>query len=229
MQKNPSWRSRGLHIDRDAKVLSLRFEAPARLFAIKASALTIGAWSYVQPGATMGGTVSIGRYCSIASDFRAVLPSHPTDWLSTSTAQYSRRQFGFWMPEDVPVLRRDQPKPSASIGNDVWIGGNVTVLKGVSIGDGAIVGTGSVVTRDVPPYSIVGGVPAKIIRMRFEPEMVQRMQRVRWWQYDRNAMGSVPFDHPNAALDEIERLVTQGDLVARPVTFETYKSPDSET
>ena len=74
--------------------------------------------------------------------------------------------------------------PETQIGNDVWIGNNVTVRYGVKIGDGAIIGSGAVVTKDVEPYSIVGGVPAKTIKYRFTPEQIDFLQQIRWWDKD---------------------------------------------
>ena len=73
---------------------------------------------------------------------------------------------------------------TVEIGNDVWIGDDVTILGGVTIGDGAVVGTSALVTKDVPPYSIVGGVPAKVIRMRFEQETINRLLDIKWWNWD---------------------------------------------
>ena len=101
--------------------------------------------------------------------------------------------------------------PVTTIGNDVWVGSGVRIKAGVSIGDGAIVGAGSVVTRDVVPYAVVGGVPARMIRVRFPDQVVKRLLRVQWWRY--NLLGlSLPWDNVMAALDELEKLLADGRL-----------------
>jgi len=169
--------------------------------------------------------VFIGRYCSIAENIVVSPPNHPTHFLSTSTAQYQRTQFGFWMPDDLPLIKKKvlPHRPAeVHIGNDVWIGRDVTIMRGVTIGDGAIIATGSVITKNVEPYSIVGGLPARVIRKRFDSGIIRRMQEVAWWQYDRNDMRDMPFDDPRAALDEIERRAKAGELKPRPVGYEAF-------
>jgi acetyltransferase-like isoleucine patch superfamily enzyme len=219
------WLKRGLDISSATRAKRLRFEAPAKLARGSAGNIVIGAWSYIQAGFEAWDNLRIGRYCSIGENFVTSPPSHPTHYLSTSTAQYHRHQFGFWMPEDLPLVeKRVIPNRRAEvvIGNDVWIGRDVTIMRGVSVGDGAILTSGAVVTKNVPPYAVVGGVPARLIKMRFEPDIVARMQQVRWWQYDRNEMRDVPFDDPVAALDAIERRVASGELTERPLRFRAF-------
>ena len=131
----------------------------------------IGANSYID--------ARIGKYCSVASEVKTVTGSHPAkDFVSTHPAFFStKKQAGFhYVTEDL-FKEENQIK----IGNDVWIGQGVMILSGVTIGDGAIIAAGAVVTKDVKPYSIVGGVPAKEIRKRFSEEEIKFLLELKWW------------------------------------------------
>lgn len=188
---------------------ALQFERPVRVWdSVMLNNVAIGAFSYIAPGCTLH-TVRIGRYCSLG-DGIAVLSDHHTGWLTTSTVAY-RDMFGpGFSREAYPADARPAIRP-IRVGNDVWIGAGVKLKGGVTIGDGAIVAAGAVVTKDVPPYAIVGGVPARVIRMRFDADLVERMRRVAWWQYDLSRL-DLPFERPHDALDAIESLVAEGAL-----------------
>lgn len=144
---------------------------------------TLGAYSYVNGGGLFYST-SIGRFCSIGPDVICGAPEHPLDRLSTHLFTYSNelRFEGDAYRGMVASLPEDR-QCRTEIGNDVWIGARAVVRRGVVIGDGAVVGAGAVVTKDVPPYAVVAGVPAKLIRYRFGPDIIARLLALRWWNY----------------------------------------------
>ena len=127
---------------------------------------------------------SFGRYCSVGSNIRLILSNHPIEnVISTHPAFYSNR-YNTFTYIDTPlfeeILYTDHGK-SLEVGNDVWIGDNVLIKGGVTIGNGAVIGMGAVVIKDVPPYAVVGGVPAKIIRYRFSEEDIDKLAALEWW------------------------------------------------
>lgn len=121
---------------------------------------------------------TIGAFCSIANDVRIGGAMHPIEWVSTSPVFYKGRDS---VRKKFSEFERPLDKRT-TIGNDVWLGGGSFVKQGVTIGDGAIVGMGAVVTKDVPPYAIVGGNPAKLIRMRFDDATIQKILESEWWK-----------------------------------------------
>lgn len=137
----------------------------------------IGAHTYVQKRSSLF-NCTIGKFCSIASDVSIGLGTHPVEFISTHPAFYSATQ-----PLVATFAARDEFDPFApiTIGNDVWIGQGALVMDGVEIGDGAVIGARAVVTRDVAPYAIVAGVPAKTVRYRFDPDTIERLRSTRWW------------------------------------------------
>lgn len=129
--------------------------------------------------------VSIGKYCCLADNIQVIGATHPTSkFVSFHPAFYSiRRQAGFTYTnkQQFEEYRFVDGNFFCKIGNDVWIGEDVKILGGVTIGDGALVAAGAVVVKDVPPYTIVGGVPAKVIRRRFEQEQIEFLLKFQWW------------------------------------------------
>lgn len=121
--------------------------------------------------------LTIGKHCSIAKGVSILLGGeHRTDWVTT----YPFNQF---FREAEEIEGHPHSKGDVTIGNDVWIGMGATILSGVTIGDGAVIAARSLVTRNVPPYAIVGGNPARVIRSRFPVDVVRRLQAIAWWDW----------------------------------------------
>lgn len=144
----------------------------------------MGYGTYLGPSCSID--AEIGRFCSIAANVKTVNGFHPTEsFVSTHPAFFSTyKQAGFTYVEKKAfqeIKHADENKHAVVIGNDVWIGENAIILAGVHIGDGAVIAAGAVVTKDVQPYAIVGGVPAKVIRMRFDEETVNKLLSFEWW------------------------------------------------
>lgn len=149
---------------------------------------------------------TIGAFCSISWDVNIGTTHHPTDWLTTHIFPYSKRPDLYdILLEDNKILTWDYVYP-VEVGNDVWIGCDVTILDGITIGDGAIIGAGSVVTKDVPPYAIVGGVPAKIIRYRFDEETISELLKLKWWELDDDIIKELPFNDIKASIKKLKEI-----------------------
>ena len=154
--------------------------------------LKIGAYSFFRSG-IVSSDLSIGRFCSLGENIHIGVnaQAHPTDWVSSSPFQYDQSF------KNTPVrLSYTVNKNKTSIGNDVWIGEGVLIMEGVTIGDGAIVAARAVVSQNVKPYTIVGGIPARIIRERFSKSLVQELLDTQWWNYSLDAMVDFSFDKP---------------------------------
>lgn len=134
----------------------------------------------------------IGKFCSIACGAKFLFNSanHRIASLSTYTFPLFFEEWGL---EKENVAQAWDQKGDIIIGNDVWIGYEAVILSGVTIGDGAVIGCRAVVTKDVPPYTIVGGVPAKPIRKRFDEETIKELQKIKWWDWpEEKIAGKIP-------------------------------------
>ncbi len=125
----------------------------------------------------------IGKFSNIAAAVRIGPTAHPYERASLHHFTYRPQMFGFRDREDSDFFDRRTSK-TVKVGHDTWIGHGAIVMPNVTIGDGAIVGAGAVVTKDIPPYAIVTGVPSEVIKYRFTPQQIGALQRIRWWDWD---------------------------------------------
>lgn len=145
---------------------------------------------------------SIGKFCSIADNVTLGTTFHPTDRLTSHPFTYF---------EPLRLTKNAEQKDfifckPVLIGNDVWIGKHVTVLDGITIGDGAVIGTNAVVTHDVPPYAIVVGIPARVLRYRFNEKIIDDLLRLKWWNLDDETIASLPFCDIPACIAKLKQI-----------------------
>jgi acetyltransferase-like isoleucine patch superfamily enzyme len=150
----------------------------------------------------------MGAFCAVGAR-TAINPfNHPTDWLSIHEFQYHPNSYD-WVDEYKSMDRLTRTPDMfkvVTIGNDVWMGHNVNVLSGINVGDGAVIAAGAIVTKDVPPYAVVAGVPATVKRYRFTEEIIARLMRCRWWDLELAQLTGLPFNDVERCLDAIERI-----------------------
>lgn len=150
----------------------------------------VGECSYISRNCKLS-NVKIGKFCSIANDVHTCNGQHPTSVFVTTFPSFyydTDGQIGFSFHKGQPLfntlrLASGSNKYEVVIGNDVWIGSHVLIMPGVSIGDGAVIAAGSVVSRDVEPYTVVGGVPAKSIKKRFTESQIVKLVNLKWWDW----------------------------------------------
>ena len=149
----------------------------------------IGIGTYIANGSVIM-QAKIGRFCSIGGNIRTGLGRHPTkNFVSTSPSFFSvNKQNGLSFVNEQLFEEHlyvdEEKKYFCEIGNDVWIGNNVMIMDGIKIGDGAVVAGGAIVVKNVDPYTIVGGIPAKEIRKRFSDEQIRKLLDIRWWNWE---------------------------------------------
>ena len=153
---------------------------------------SLGDYSYIERDSEAIYT-EIGKFCAIAAQVRLNALNHPMDRISQHKITYRPNEYFAHAKLD-KGFREKRIGDRVVIGHDVWIGHGATVLPGVTIGHGAVVAAGAVVTKDVAPYAIVAGVPARFLRWRFAPEIAERIQRLAWWDWEHERLGQAVED-----------------------------------
>lgn len=152
----------------------------------------------------------IGKYCSISWNVSIGPGNHDFQRITSHAMLYAKR---FGMINDISERYYNQYDKETLIGNDVWIGCNVVIMRGVHVGDGAVIGANAVITKDVPPYTIVGGVN-KIIKPRFEDDIIEKLLEIRWWDYPissiKNCIGLIAEEPSLETLARLQELLNEG-------------------
>lgn len=177
---------------------------------------SMGAYSYCS--SELARDTTVGRYCSIGEGISIMGYQHPLDRFTTSTVTYSNYEFSLNNSNIVSNTLNDN-KP-ITIKNDVWIGANVVLKPGITIGNGTVIACNAVVTKDVPDFAIVGGVPAKVIGSRFSPHIIEELLTIQWWDYDFLDFTEIPVDDDiEKFIFKIKELIKQGKLKKHDFPF----------
>lgn len=229
----------GLNVRKDTDVCGfnqrqkMKIECPVRMEGGKIQAGSIGAFTYFSDDVYVRHVNSIGRFCAFGPyvmlgpaehsvkslTAHIMFPNWDSNW-ANSFSNYLEDS-----KESIDNIRKNQSKEMAAkrnciVGNDVWIGTKAVVLRGVTIGDGAIVAAGAVVTKDVRPYSIVGGVPAREIGLRFDERTIDKLLALQWWRYGPDILAGCDITDIDKTLELIETRIKTG--------FKEYKAPKIE-
>lgn len=170
----------------------------------------VGQYTQIGHSGYIGRNTIIGKYCSIAPHVYISPYTHPTKYLTTSSTFYKLHTPNGISPLNTP----DDPFlfeefKGCNIGNDVWIAVNAVILDGITIGDGAVIAANSTVTHDVPPYAIVAGSPARIIKYRFSQEIIERLLEIRWWDLPPEMLKNLPHRVESALITLEQRIKTK--------------------
>ena len=174
---------------------------------VKAKNAVIGAHTYIAANTDIE-NAEIGKFCSIADHCRIGMSGHSLQYISTSPIFTQKRNAlqERWIEEDIFEHKSEEER--VVLGNDVWVGSHVLINGGVHVGNGACIAAGAVVVKDIPPYAIVGGVPAKIIRYRFSQEVINKLEDIQWWNLSEEELKQHIhlFQKENISSEELKKL-----------------------
>lgn len=169
----------------------------------------VGVNTQIAHSGYIGRNTEIGKYCSISPNVSIAPYNRPMQYLSTSSlffnAHYQDGIYTKSTPDD-PFVFEDFK--GCKIGNDVWIGTNAVIIDGISVGDGAVIVANATVVHDVPPYAIVAGSPARVIKYRFSPDIIERLLAIKWWDLPPEMLKNLPF-RIESALNTLEQRISR--------------------
>lgn len=193
-------------IDR-SKRRAFRFKHGLTIYGINRKKYNIGEGSYLGNNTVISNPEQtvIGKYCSISHEVYIGPTAHSLHYLTTNS--FIENEDNGTIDNAIVVPKNNLVKPEFEtskpviIGNDVWIGLRAIIMPGVKIGDGAVIATGAIVTKDIPPYAIAAGVPAKIIKYRFSPQIIDELLKLKWWDYPKDFIITLPFDNVEKCIE----------------------------
>lgn len=232
-------REKGLLVSEPVQIRSeLCFERPAWIFGHRLKNCTVGAFTFFNAaGSTSAYRVSFGRYSQIGESSILGPPEHPYDWFSNHPFAFTRPSHlpsMYVMPDFVRLAPEESDGRSFAeetpndtiVGHEAYIGASCFVKRGVTIGDGAVVGARSLVTRDIPPFAVAVGTPAKVVRLRFSESIVERFLALEWWRYDLAPWKhKVDFSRVEATLAFFEERKGAGEL--KPLQPDSWRLRDT--
>lgn len=204
------------------KIEKVEIETPVCLNqATTLNAKRVGAFSYFSGKTIINKAEEIGRFCMINRDVSIGLANRAVNSISSHflfddpNCAWAEGYHTLSSKERMETKKKHRilefkSKDTVYIGNDVWIATGAQILLGVTIGDGAIIAAGSVVTKNVPPYTVVGGVPAKVIRQRFSDDVIQKLLDIRWWEYGPDIMKGLDITVPEQCVLQLEKRIHKG-------------------